>query len=269
MPAEPAVIFDQMAPDYDQVFTDSLIGKAQRAQVRKYLMELLEVKPVQRILEINCGTGEDASWLASMGYTVTATDVSPEMIRVAREKAGFQTWLSVSYKTMGFDELDQLQKEGPYDLVLSNFSGLNCIDKTALTQLNTQLQKLVADKGELAIVIFGKYCIWETCYHFIKGRFRTAFRRWNKKPADMHLPGNTPLPVWYHSRRQLSGSLSGFTLYGKKPVGLFVPPSYLEDGMKKRPRLFSFLQKMDQKCSGSWLSNFADHRYLLYRKKVS
>lgn len=267
MPAESAVIFDQLAADYDQSFTESVTGKAQRERVRAYLMNLLEVKPVQRILEINCGTGEDACWMAGMGYTVTATDISPEMIHVCKQKAGFQTWLPVSFHTLGFDELDQLQEDGPYDLIVSNFSGINCIDRQALAELGRRLEKMLSPKGEIAMVVFGKYCIWETTYYLLKGQFNKAFRRWSNKPAQMHLPGNTPLLVWNHNRRQISGALDGFTLIDKRPVGLFIPPSYLEAGMKKRPRLFRFLQKMEKRTKSSWLSNFADHRYLLYRKK--
>ena len=41
----------------------------------------------QRILELGCGTGEDALRLARRGLEVVAVDASPGMIQVARQKA--------------------------------------------------------------------------------------------------------------------------------------------------------------------------------------
>jgi SAM-dependent methyltransferase len=39
-------------------------------------------------LEVGCGTGLSAIWLASQGFTVTACDVSPTAIEVARSRPG-------------------------------------------------------------------------------------------------------------------------------------------------------------------------------------
>ena len=44
--------------------------------------------PGARILEINCGTGNDAVFLARSGMHVTATDISPMMIEETKRKAG-------------------------------------------------------------------------------------------------------------------------------------------------------------------------------------
>jgi len=52
--------------DYDQIFTESLIGRAQRNAVWKILNRTFSEK--DNILELNCGTGEDAIHLASRGY---------------------------------------------------------------------------------------------------------------------------------------------------------------------------------------------------------
>ena len=42
--------------------------------------------PGSRVLEMNCGTGEDALWLVHRGVQVFATDVSPAMLQVAQSK---------------------------------------------------------------------------------------------------------------------------------------------------------------------------------------
>ncbi|WP_315817338.1 methyltransferase domain-containing protein [Paraflavitalea speifideaquila] len=78
--------FDVLAADYDTSFSHSLTGHAQRMVSRAWLQSFLAGKGTLRILEINCGTGEDALWLASLGHTVIATDQSERMIGEAREK---------------------------------------------------------------------------------------------------------------------------------------------------------------------------------------
>lgn len=42
----------------------------------------------RRVLDLGCGTGRHATWLAAAGATVTAVDFSEGMLRAAREKPG-------------------------------------------------------------------------------------------------------------------------------------------------------------------------------------
>ncbi|MFA5884036.1 MAG: class I SAM-dependent methyltransferase [Acidimicrobiia bacterium] len=41
-----------------------------------------------RVLEIGCGAGPLTAWLVDHGATVTAMDVSPEMLRLAQQRVG-------------------------------------------------------------------------------------------------------------------------------------------------------------------------------------
>lgn len=50
------------------------------------LIEKKEVKPYQ-VLDVGCGAGTDAIYLASKGCKVTAIDISHEVIRIAKERA--------------------------------------------------------------------------------------------------------------------------------------------------------------------------------------
>ncbi len=79
-----AVVFDQMAPKYDEVFTNSMIGRAQRDVVWSVLTQIF--RSGDHILELNCGTGEDALFLARNGISVTACDASEQMIQIASNR---------------------------------------------------------------------------------------------------------------------------------------------------------------------------------------
>ena len=77
--------FDAFAGDYDHDFTHSILGQLLRPRVWTKLAE--HFRPGDHVLELTCGTGEDAVWLAKQGIRVTATDGSAAMVREAKAKA--------------------------------------------------------------------------------------------------------------------------------------------------------------------------------------
>ena len=117
------IAFDHSASSYDQHFTKSQIGRMQRQRVWNYLKKTLPAAPLN-ILELSCGTGEDALFLSKMGHHVTATDLSKEMIQIARNK---KQGHSIEFNVMAIEEAVQKSNEKKYDLVFSNFGGFNCL----------------------------------------------------------------------------------------------------------------------------------------------
>ena len=81
-----AAPFDATAHGYDQEFTLTQVGRMQRAVTHRYLKELIQTKKPKSVLELNCGTGEDALWLAQQDLLVTATDLSAEMVNATIDK---------------------------------------------------------------------------------------------------------------------------------------------------------------------------------------
>ncbi|MCB0209302.1 MAG: class I SAM-dependent methyltransferase [Anaerolineae bacterium] len=77
--------FDAFAADYDHDFTHSTLGQLLRPRVWAKLAE--HFNPGDHVLELACGTGEDAVWLAKHGVHVTATDGSAAMVGQAKAKA--------------------------------------------------------------------------------------------------------------------------------------------------------------------------------------
>ena len=123
--------FDALAETYDADFTASAIGRMQRSRVWFFLTPILnKAGRSLKILEINCGTGDDAIKMAAMGHTITATDASASMIQKAKEKMNRSSNPSaVEFIICPFDQLENVFAYEKFDLVFSNFGGLNCIDK--------------------------------------------------------------------------------------------------------------------------------------------
>ena len=76
--------FDQHAAAYDRVWTNAPAGRLQRDAVWRNLKPYL--LPHGNILDLGCGTGEDAVWLMAAGLQVTAIDASPQMVTAARAR---------------------------------------------------------------------------------------------------------------------------------------------------------------------------------------
>ncbi len=79
-------MFENAALTYDQDFTFSNIGKLLRKRVWDYMDTIIEPGSQLNILELNCGTGEDAIRFAKHGHRVIATDLSKEMVSITSEK---------------------------------------------------------------------------------------------------------------------------------------------------------------------------------------
>jgi SAM-dependent methyltransferase len=80
------------------------------------LEELLKEQAICpcQVLELGCGTGTNALWLATQGFDVTAVDISSRAISAARQKT------AVSHLDVKFLEIDVHETSlpgGPYDLV--------------------------------------------------------------------------------------------------------------------------------------------------------
>lgn len=263
-----AATFDALANAYDTSFTESCTGQAQRVVSRKWLQPLLSSQTGLQLLEINCGTGADALWLANMGHQVTATDASPVMIYEAKRKAALQTG-NPSFETCAFDEMQTTFPNQQFDCIFSNFAGLNCVAPDDMPVLAKQFYSLLRPGGYLAVVLFGKYCVWESLYYLLKANPMQAGRRWTNKKVMVPLTESVTQPVYYYSIKKFARLMAPLQLVQTKPVGLFIPPSYLEGMMQQRPRFFRSLVQLENSLgSASFLSALADHSFILLKKEV-
>lgn len=259
--------FDVISSIYDQSFSNTLIGKAQRDIVWKYLDQHLPAKPVS-ILEINCGTGEDAIYLAGKGNAVLATDASPEMIQIVSQKISANN-LTTRIETKVWDLNQDFPFENKkFDLIFSNFGGLNCLSPEAINKLSIACSQLLNETGRLIFIVMGRFCLMETVYFLLKGKFKSAFRRSSKKPVKAKLGGDAMIDIWYYKPAEFKKIFSrDFKFIQKRPVGLFVPPSYLENYFSKRKKLFNLFLKTDHALASiGLLSSLSDHYIIELRK---
>jgi SAM-dependent methyltransferase len=255
--------FDRVAGSYDELFTHTAIGRAQRNQV--WVRLLAAFPPGSRIVELNCGTGEDARYLARRGRSVFACDASAGMIEFAKRYTAEEGRLShLQFLQLANEDLDRLAVKKPFDGAFSNFSGLNCV--ADLRAVAHSLARLVRPRGRLLLCLWSRICLAEILWFALHGQLKKAVRR---------LPGNATariagatISVSYPSVRAILNSFSPwFVLHSRRAVGLFVPPSYVEPSIPNPQSLLPRLERLDGRY-GAWpiLRDVGDHVLLEFRR---
>ena len=250
--------FDRVAAEYDHSFTHSSIGRAQRSAVWRAAKRVFAAG--SHLLELNCGTGEDAEFLASCGHTVLACDASAGMIEAARRRgmpASCVTWMHLST-----ERIDTLL--GRFGGVFSNFSGLNCIEH--LNVVAAELHVLTTRRAPLLLCFSTRFCLWEVLWYSAQGRTQKATRRWPGR-CTASLSG-VEFPVFYPTLAEIKRAFRPyFQLRRVDGIGVFVPPSYVEAWMARHPRLLRGFEWIDRRCS-QWplLRLVGDHMLLEFER---
>lgn len=240
-----ALVFDQMAREYDDVFTRSMIGRAQRHVVWSVLTQAFQHG--DHVLELNCGTGEDAFFLARHAISVTACDASEQMIEVASGRLQTETLdAPVLFNLLPTEHLCELHPITMFDGAFSNFSGLNCVPD--LEQTAKDLSALLRPHAPLVVCLSTRFCAWEVIWFLLHGNFRKAFRRFPGRATAT--VGEFTVDVYYPTVRKLQQLFTPwFVMRSCKGVGIAVPPSYVETWIHNHPRLLRMLCAIDRTIS--------------------
>jgi ubiquinone/menaquinone biosynthesis C-methylase UbiE len=249
MTATVGAAFDRIAPSYDDLWTRTGPGRLQREAVWRFTDRLFVAG--NHIVDLGCGTGEDAVHLLNRGVRVSAIDASPAMVEAARRRG-------VPARTLSLEQLDRLQ--GPFDGALSNFAALNCVEDLCI--LRGPLSRLIRPGGYLACCLMGRFCLWETVYYLVRGEFRKCARRW-AGAAKSHSVG---VRVFYPSVRSIRRAFAPeFTQVDLAGIGIFVPPSFVTGLPAAALACFG---QIDQRLAHrQGVRALSDHRLLIFRRR--
>lgn len=271
MPADRStVFFDKISGAYDREFSEGFSGSEQRKSIHRYLTKyVLQKKLISAhpsILELNGGTGTDALFLHSLGCHVSYSDGSREMVTVAAQKFSNHN-VFIDASVINLNNPSEHQKK--YDLIFSNFSGLNCVSADQLTILFKWIDQILTPEGDFIAVVFGTNPLIERLFFALKGNKKGFFRR-RKVYQEAGSSRDDSFPVYYFSPGDMKRICpKEFYVFHIQPVGFFIPPGFLSSRIEKYKSICKWIARAEEWVSQyAFLANASDH-YLIHFKKRS
>jgi demethylmenaquinone methyltransferase/2-methoxy-6-polyprenyl-1,4-benzoquinol methylase len=177
-------LFATIAPRYDLVTRVLSYGRDQRWKDR--LVGLAAVRRGERVLDVACGTGDLAGRLAARGARVTALDLTPAMLGLARQRPGADAirWIAGDIGALPFADASFDAVTGGY--ALRNVPDLDCALR--------ELARVLAPGGRLLSL-------------------------------DFNNPSLAPLRAAYFGYLWLVGSVLGLALHGDADTYRYIPAS--------------------------------------------
>jgi cyclopropane fatty-acyl-phospholipid synthase-like methyltransferase len=153
---------------------------------------------VGAVLDVGCGTGENALYLASRGHAVMGLDGSPTAVARAREKAAARGLTGAQFHVWDAMQLSRLRKS--FDTVLD--SGLfHVFDRAGRRAYAEQLTTVTSPGSDVFILCFsdeeppgpGPNRIHQ---HEIRDAVRSLFATMEVQPAAFERVGAEPARAW-------------------------------------------------------------------------
>lgn len=257
--------FDAAAPTYDVDFTQKRLGLWLRKMVRTYI----PFQAGDHVLELGCGTGEDALWMAQQGIAVTATDASEQMLAVTRQKiqaAGMGDCITLQHLDLNAVGTWPAMSGSSYDGIFSNFGVLNCVaDRPGLAKW---LAEQIKPGGKAIFVVMSPLCPWEIGWYLLHGQIKLAVRRFHAGGLA-HAGGGQQVRVWYPTpgclRREFAPYFHHVRTVG---IGTLLPPSYLDHLVDRWPGLFARLAGLDGHIGRYFPFTHLNDHYLMILERV-
>lgn len=238
--------FDRHASVYDRVFSSSEI----RSEVWDIADSLFS--PGTHLLDLGCGTGDDAIHFAQRGVHVTAIDISPAMIAQLSQKANGAVHCEEG------DMRTYAPAGARFDGIFSNFGVLNCVpDLGWLRQIS------LTPGSHVVLTTMGRFYPLESAVFLLKGKPRLAFRRFGR--SRHAVVEGVRFEVYYHRLQSIRKALgSRFELQSVRGLRSLLPvPGF---GRLARFAALRLLEPVDRwLCSHRLTAVCSDHFVSVWR----
>ncbi|MBN1967107.1 MAG: methyltransferase domain-containing protein [Anaerolineae bacterium] len=219
-----------------------------------------------KVLDIGCGTGEEAIALARDGYSVLGIDISPAMVRQTQTKAavhGIQRGLMC--RALAAGRLDQLDERGPFQGAYSGLGTLNT--EPDLVAVARGLDSLLEPGAPFVATIMSRRCIYEIVRNLMRGKPDETLKRapdWQETRAGT---GGVVAPVKFYTPGEFADAFAPyFTVESVRAFPLWLPPVHLHETYRAHPARFRRLEVLDR-LMRSWpgFRAWGDHFLMVLR----
>jgi 2-polyprenyl-3-methyl-5-hydroxy-6-metoxy-1,4-benzoquinol methylase len=203
--------YDAIAAGYDEeVRGDDWMRRKLHAHYRRVF------SPGDRVLDVGCGTGIDASFLARQGISVVGIDASSEMIGRMRARLG-----DIDARVLRIEELSRLGDE-PFDGIISAFAGLNSVAN--LAGFANDAAALVRPGGRMVVHMLNRFSLWEWLGHVRQRQWRAAASVGKANRRRFVIGGQSVEHQVYFPSEAYAYFRTAFQLRGAYGLGALRPP---------------------------------------------
>ncbi len=246
--------FDALAPSYDSLFRTP----AGRLARRRSLEPLLRwFGPGMRVLDIGCGTGEEALALARRGVEVIGLDPSEASLAILRLKLRSEPSLKVRTLKAHARQLRSLAPDiGRLDGAYSSFGALNC--EPSLAPVRDGLAALLAPKTPFIASVMNRLCLFELAAGMLTLRPRLAARRLGDGTARV---AGQPVYTRYFTPASFASEMApAFLVRSVAALPFALPPQPLAATLERSAPVMSALERIDDRlrARAPWRS-LGDH----------
>lgn len=144
--------FKEYAQYYDLLYRDKDY-RAEAEFISRLLRDILRNEPHSpiEILDLACGTGRHSQELAGMGYCMVGSDLSAEMVSIARETAG-KLGIPVAYHTESFQTCRRIDHQ--FDAVIAMFGAIDYLTEYRDLEIGLQNIRSLIRRGGVFVFDF-------------------------------------------------------------------------------------------------------------------
>jgi SAM-dependent methyltransferase len=216
-----AAAYDAIAAGYDeQVRGDAWMRDVLWTRYQRLF------QPDERVLDVGCGTGLDALFLARRGLAVTGIDVSPAMIARLREQAGYLGLADrIETRALDYAALGDWPA-ARFDGIISAFAGLSTAPD--LAPFAADAARLLRPGGRMLVHLLNQFSVWEWLLLVTHGQWPAA-RRLGRQRERVFTIGGQPVRhyLWYPSAAYQRFFARDFALSRAYSLGVLRPPHTL------------------------------------------
>ncbi len=262
-----AEAYDRYASRYDDLLAENRINAYMRGEMVDQLLQTFE--PGSSLLELGCGTGDEALTLASHGCEVLGIDPSGEMIEIARTKAEHHPRGSrAEFLQASASELDRVVGERESQAFDGAFSSCALSYEPNLEAVRKGLVDLIRADGLVVLAVMNRFCASEWFLAMITAHPRLSGRRLGAETP--HKVGKVQTPLMCRTPSEVCQAFTpGFELKRSRALPLIVPPHYTYRVLKRWPALVQTLEGLDPFLSRlPVLRSLGDHTVVTLRRST-
>lgn len=237
-----ALAYDEIASRYDRVPQENRINRLMRAGSLARIAGTFP--PGSRVLEIGCGTGDEALALAERGVSVVALDPSREMVRIANAKARERGLTDrAEFRVAHARDLSSIRDElgGPFD---GGYASFSLAYEPDLRPVAEGLDRVLRSGSRFLASLPSRFCLVE--FALAIGSGHPAFSGRRLSAWRDHKVGARAVPIRSYTPRSLAQAMAPhFTLERVEALPAIVPPPYMNRVYAKFDGLAQALERAD------------------------